>query len=113
MVIARNITKSSSGSFAMQFSVDGGVTYVNSGVYAVDIDRRGVVDFNDGAIYSYGGASSARTHYLQMDNLKSTTPRVFHGTREGIFDHTGAITHIRIYSTSGNITGGSLTVLAR
>ena len=113
MVIARNITKSTTGSFAMQFSVDGGATYVTSGVYIVDIATSGSVGFNDGAIYSNGGSAAARTHYLYMPNLKSTAPRMFTGTRAGVFDHTGAITHIRIYSTAGNITGGSLTVLAR
>lgn len=113
MVIARNITKSSAGSFAIQFSVNGGSTYVSSAVYIVDVATSGVVGFSDNAVYSNGGSTAARTHYLYMPNLKSTAPRMFLGSRAGIFDHTGAITHIRIYSTGGNITGGSLTVLAR
>ncbi len=112
MVVARNITKSSSGAFIIQFSVDGGATYVTSASYIVDINGAGQVGFNDGAIYSYGSASSARTHYLYMANLKSPTPRVFDGSRRGIFDNDQPITHMRIYA-SRTITGGSLTVLAR
>jgi formate/nitrite transporter FocA (FNT family) len=48
-----------------------------------------------------------------MANLKSTAPRVFLGSRAGYFDNSQAITHMRIFSTAGNITGGALTVMAR
>jgi hypothetical protein len=113
MVIARNITKNSVSSFAMQFSTDGGATWVTSAVYLVDIATSGTVGFSDTAIFANGGANAARTHFLHMPNLKSATPKMFFGSRAGIFDNVGQITHIRIFATSGAITGGTLTVLGR
>lgn len=112
-VIARNITKSASGYFVMRFSVDGGSTWVSSPHYIVDINAAGNVGYNHNAIYSDGTSTGQRTHYLHVPDLKSQTPKIFLGSRAGVFDNAGQITHIRIYSSAGAITGGSLTVLAR
>lgn len=112
-VIARQIGKDIFGSLSMQFSVDGGVTYVTSPVYIVDISPWGQVGQNATGIASLSDSNQLRSHYMHMPNLKSPTPRVFFGSRAGIFDHVGQITHIRIFSTAGSITTGSLTVLGR
>jgi hypothetical protein len=113
MVIAHNITKSASGSHNVQFSVDGGVTYVSTNVYLMDIGTNGIIGVSGSAFIGGQGATSARSFVLHVPNLKSPTPKPFFGNRSGFFNNPGPITHIRIYSTAGNITGGSLTVLAR
>ena len=57
--------------------------------------------------------ATARSFHLQIPNLRSSTPKLFLGSRSGIFSNATPVTHIRIYSTVGDITGGSLTVLGR
>jgi len=112
MVIADNITKSLSGSFSVQFSIDGGATYVSTADYVVDVNSAGLSSRN-GSIIGSSTTGSARSFTLHVPNLKSTTPKLYFGSRPGYFNNTGSITHVRIYSTAGNITGGSLTVLGR
>jgi hypothetical protein len=111
-VAARQIAKDLNGAFSIQFSVDGGVTWVTGPVYIVNISDIGQVGQNATAI---AGAATGqlRSHFLHVPNLKSPTPKVFFGNRAGIFDDPRPITHIRIFSTIGTITGGSLTVLGR
>lgn len=111
-VAARQIAKDLNGAFSIQFSVDGGVTYVASAVYIMNISDIGQVGQ---ANTSIPGAATGqlRSHFLHVPNLKSPTPKIFHGNRAGIFDNPAPITHMRIFSTIGTITGGSLTVLGR
>lgn len=113
MIIAHNITKSLAGSFNVQFSVDGGVTYVSTASYHLDINTAGVTGSNATAIIGTAAIASARSFHMQVPNLRSSTPKLFLGSRAGIFSNASPITHIRIYSTLGDITGGSLTVLGR
>lgn len=113
MVIADNITKSLSGSFSVQFSIDGGVTYVSTNDYVTELSTAGLPGARSGSIIGSSTTGAARSFTLHVPNLKSTTPKLFFGSRAGYFNNASAITHIRIYSTAGNITGGSLTVLGR
>jgi hypothetical protein len=113
MVIGHNITKSVTGAINVQFSVDGGATYVSTNVYLLDISTAGAVGTNPTSIGLTDVTTSARSFYLHVPNLRSSTPKFFLGSRAGIFPVPSPITHIRVYSTAGNVTGGSLTVLAR
>jgi hypothetical protein len=113
MIIAYNITKGAAGSLNVQFSIDGGVTYVTSASYHLDVSTAGVIGSNATAIIGTAAIAAARSFHLQIPNLRSSTPKLFLGSRAGIFSNANPITHIRIYSTLGDITGGSLTVLGR
>jgi hypothetical protein len=113
MVIGHNITKSVTGAINVQFSVDGGATYVSTNVYLLDISTAGAVGTNPTSIGLTDVTTSARSFYLHVPNLRSSTPKFFLCSRAGIFPVPSPITHIRVYSTAGNVTGGSLTVLAR
>jgi hypothetical protein len=113
MIIGHAITRSVNGTVNVQFSVDGGATYVSTNVYLLDISTAGVVGTNPTAVILTNPTTSPRSFYLHIPNLRSSTPKSFFGSRAGIFPVPSPITHIRIYSTAGNITGGSLTVSAR
>ena len=113
MIVAHNVTKSAAGSLNVQFSVDGGVTYVSTASYHIDVSTAGAIGSNATAIIGTAAIATARSFHLQIPNLRSSTPKLFLGSRSGIFSIASPITHIRIYSTLGDITGGSLTVLGR
>ncbi|MDP2129899.1 MAG: hypothetical protein Q8J79_03400 [Erythrobacter sp.] len=113
MIIGHLITKSASGTINIQFSVDGGATWVSTNVYLVDISTAGAVGGSNPAIITSSSTSLARSFSLHVPNLKSATPKPFFGNRSGFFNNPAPITHVRIYTTAGNITGGSLTVLGR
>lgn len=113
MIIGHAITKSINATLNVQFSVDGGVTYVSTNVYLLDISAAGVVGTNPTAVILTNPTTSPRSFYLHIPNLRTSTPKLFLGSRAGIFPVPSPITHIRIYSSSGNLTGGSLTVLGR
>ena len=113
MIIGHAITKSINATLNVQFSVDGGVTYVSTNVYLLDISTAGVVGTNPTAVILTNPTTSPRSFFLHIPNLRPSTPKSFFGSRAGIFPVPDAITHIRIYSSSGNLTGGSLTVLGR
>lgn len=113
LVIYDAVTKASSQPISIQFSIDGGSSYITTNTYRIDISTAGVIGFSDNAIYSNGGATAARYFTFMLSNLQGDGPVRIDGTRSGLFNGSySPITHIRL-NIFTNYTGGSIRVLGR
>lgn len=120
MVQGNDITASASGSRALQLSTDGGATWWNAAGNYRTVNVAGV-SFAQSMIFLHGtNSSAARTGWVTMTNAQANDcwknmdrPNVGDGAMYQFVGSNDAITHIRIFTTVGNMTGGRVRVIAR
>lgn len=119
-IIMRGVTASASTTRFLRFSTDNGSTFLASAGNYIYVSVNGV-ESEDGtnafAMFDVN-ATFARSGVAIVRNWNLTVPKICHGlNRQGptmqILPAASAFNAIRIFVTSGNITGGSILVLGK
>lgn len=125
MVIARQVTLSSSGVAVVQVSVDNGSNYFStSGNYIAIVNDTGVEANTIGASMWNTSATAARSGVVKIEGANVTgaprlihclgnTPSAIHAQRLFVADTANDIDAVRIVPTAGTFSGGNFYVFTR
>lgn len=121
MIIARGVTKASSGVLQLNVSVDNGSNFYTTAGDYVSVDDSGLETAAASAPFHATNATAARTGVLEIKNNIGTVPPVIHCPNKTASPFSrlfvasvSAINALRVTnSAGGNLTGGSIFVLGR
>jgi hypothetical protein len=116
LIIGTGLTTSSSGFRAVRVSTDGGSTFYSTSGDYLDVSTAGVTTANTALSTHATSTTSARDIMVRISPNISGAPKISNnqqGTYSRFAASTSAIDAVRVFTTAGNLTAGTIYVYGR